>query len=121
MTSTRLYLAFAALFGLAGVAMLAGGAHASGPSMTIAGQMLLFHAPAIMAGALARKLEFLHVRVSQIALALMVLGAALFAGDLALRASQGVPLFPMAAPAGGLLAMGGWAGLAVAAIMGRWR
>jgi uncharacterized membrane protein YgdD (TMEM256/DUF423 family) len=121
MTATRIYLAISALFGLAGVAMLASGAHATGGSMTIAGQMLLFHAPVLMAGALARKLEFLHGRIGQIALALIVLGVSVFAGDLAIRASQGVKLFAMAAPMGGILTMAGWAGLVLASFMGRQR
>ena len=121
MTATRTYLAIASLFGLAGVAMLASGAHASGGSMTIAGQMLLFHAPVLMAAALARKLDLIHDRIGQIALALLVLGVTLFSADLALRASQGIKLFAMAAPVGGILTMAGWAGLTVATFMGRAR
>lgn len=43
-----------------------------------------------------------------------MLGLALFSGDLALRALHGTPLFPMAAPSGGVILMAGWlmAGLA---------
>jgi uncharacterized membrane protein YgdD (TMEM256/DUF423 family) len=41
----------------------------------------------------------------------------LFAGDLALRAYAGHRLFPMAAPTGGMVMIGGWALLAVAALV----
>ena len=121
MTATRIYLTISGVFGLAGVAMLASGAHASGGSMTIAGQMLLFHAPAVMAATLARKMDYLHARLAQIALAVLIIGVALFSADLALRASQGIKLFAMAAPLGGILTMAGWAGLIVSSLMGRQR
>ena len=119
MSATQVYLIIAALFGFCGVAMLAGGAHASGGSMTIAGQMLLFHAPVLMAGALARKLGFMHGRAAQVALVLMVLGVAVFSGDLALRAAQGVKLFAMAAPMGGIFTMAGWLVLAASVFLNR--
>jgi len=41
----------------------------------------------------------------------------LFCGDLALRAIAGQAMFPMAAPAGGMLLMGGWALLAISALL----
>jgi uncharacterized membrane protein YgdD (TMEM256/DUF423 family) len=44
------------------------------------------------------------------------LGALLFSGDIALRAFAGHRLFPMAAPSGGALLIGGWALLAIAAL-----
>jgi uncharacterized membrane protein YgdD (TMEM256/DUF423 family) len=46
-----------------------------------------------------------------------VLGSALFAGDIALRAFVGHRLFPMAAPTGGGVLILAWLALAVAAIL----
>ncbi|TXN03176.1 DUF423 domain-containing protein, partial [Methylobacterium sp. WL122] len=40
-----------------------------------------------------------------------------FSGDLAIRALAQRPLFPMAAPSGGILLMLGWASAAVAAFL----
>jgi uncharacterized membrane protein YgdD (TMEM256/DUF423 family) len=45
-----------------------------------------------------------------------VLGGALFSGDIAMRAFVGDRLFPMAAPTGGTLLLGGWLILAAAAL-----
>jgi uncharacterized membrane protein YgdD (TMEM256/DUF423 family) len=45
------------------------------------------------------------------------MGLALFSGDLSLRAMHGIPLFPMAAPAGGLLLMAGWLLAALVALI----
>jgi uncharacterized membrane protein YgdD (TMEM256/DUF423 family) len=44
-----------------------------------------------------------------------IIGSVLFAGDLTLRAFAGARLFPMAAPAGGIVLIGSWLGIAVAA------
>ena len=115
----RLLLVVACLFGAAGVALLAAGAHKTGGQATIAGQMLLFHAPAILAGALASVLGRMKGAVAGPALAAMALGVAMFAGDLALRAFHDARLFANAAPAGGLLAIAGWLGLGVAAAVSR--
>jgi uncharacterized membrane protein YgdD (TMEM256/DUF423 family) len=46
----------------------------------------------------------------------LILGAALFSGDLVLRAYLGQRLFPMAAPTGGTILIGAWILLAVAAL-----
>jgi uncharacterized membrane protein YgdD (TMEM256/DUF423 family) len=51
-----------------------------------------------------------------IVLAAWVLGAALFSGDIALRALAGHRLFAMAAPSGGIILIAAWLGLAAAAI-----
>jgi uncharacterized membrane protein YgdD (TMEM256/DUF423 family) len=50
-----------------------------------------------------------------------VLGAALFSGDLALRAFTGHRLFVMAAPAGGIILIAAWLALAAAALAALWR
>ncbi|MGL4729576.1 MAG: DUF423 domain-containing protein [Bosea sp. (in: a-proteobacteria)] len=117
MTITRIHLVVAALFGLCGVSALASGAHVAGGQMTLAGQMLLFHAPALMAGTLARKAGHLHATASQIALAMLTLGVALFAADMAMRGLYTERLFAMAAPVGGMLAIAGWLGMVVAALL----
>jgi uncharacterized membrane protein YgdD (TMEM256/DUF423 family) len=51
-----------------------------------------------------------------LALAAWLLGAGLFAGDVALRAFVSHRLFPMAAPSGGIILVIGWLALAAAAI-----
>jgi uncharacterized membrane protein YgdD (TMEM256/DUF423 family) len=47
-----------------------------------------------------------------------VLGAALFSGDIAMRAFAAHRLFPMAAPSGGFILIAAWLALAAAAIVG---
>ncbi len=47
----------------------------------------------------------------------LLVGLALFSGDLAMRALMGQPLFPMAAPTGGVVLMAGWLLAAVAALV----
>ncbi len=44
---------------------------------------------------------------------------ALFAGDVAARAFIGARLFPMAAPAGGMILIASWLGVALAALTAR--
>lgn len=82
--------------------------------------MLLWHAPALMAAAVARESQLLHRALSSLALALLIAGVGLFALDLAVRAFLGWPrLFPMAAPLGGSLTIAGWLALAAAALTAR--
>jgi uncharacterized membrane protein YgdD (TMEM256/DUF423 family) len=117
MTITRIHFLIACLFGTLGVVALASGAHVAGGQMTLAGQMLLFHAPVLMAVTMARKAGHMHVKITQYALACLVIGIALFAADMALRGLYGVRLVAMAAPLGGILAIGGWLGLVLASIL----
>lgn len=120
MTATKLHLVIACLFGVAGIALLAAATHATGAKTTeIAGQMLLFHAPALMAATAARKMGLLHDAVARVALAVLIVGLVLFAGDLALRGLGSMRLFAMASPLGGFGLMGGWFGLGIAAVMAR--
>ncbi|MEH3146733.1 MAG: DUF423 domain-containing protein [Methylobacterium frigidaeris] len=113
----RLLLALAALAGFLGVVLSAAAAHLqASPSLATAAQFLLFHATALIglvALAASGRLHRGAVRASGYAL---VLGLALFSGDLATRALAQMPLLPMAAPTGGVLLMLGWvlAGLAAA-------
>lgn len=120
MTATKLHLALAALMGFAGVALLAAAAHVAGTqSVQTAGQILLFHAPAVIAGTCARKAGNLRDLPGRLAISALILGAALFAADLARRGFAGAGLFPMAAPTGGWFMLGGWLGLASAALVAR--
>jgi uncharacterized membrane protein YgdD (TMEM256/DUF423 family) len=109
-----IFLMLAGLMGAAGVALLAAGAHASpGAGLDSAGQILLFHAAAIIGGVAALAQGLLARPAATIALAGFVLGALLFSGDIALRAFAGQRLFPLAAPTGGTILILAW--LAVAA------
>jgi uncharacterized membrane protein YgdD (TMEM256/DUF423 family) len=92
------------MMGAGAVAMAAAGAHAGGENLSTAATFLLIHATAAAAIALhpGGSAAFLT------AATVLVAGACLFSGDLALRAFAGVRLFPMAAPLGGLGMMAGW-------------
>lgn len=108
---SRLLLALAGLFGAAGVAAAAAGSHTAETNLSTAGTFLLLHAAAL--AGVSR-----HDR-NPVALGaglLMALGVVLFGGDLAMRARAGMPLFPMAAPLGGVAMILGWLGLALSAL-----
>ena len=115
-------IALAGLMGAAGVALLAAAAHAApGAGLDSAGQILLFHAAAVL-GATSLLRDPLAFRPPALAaVAGLVLGALLFSGDLTLRAFSGHRLFPYAAPTGGTLLIVSWLGLAVAAVISRAR
>ncbi|MDP4025663.1 DUF423 domain-containing protein [Methylobacterium sp. NEAU 140] len=117
----RALAAAACLAGLLGVAASAAAAHVAGAdSLKTAAQFLLFHAPAILALAGFGAAGLVRPGLSRAAAGLLALGLVLFCGDLALRALAGRALFPMAAPAGGILLMAGWAaGLLCALVPGR--
>ena len=115
--ASRLILALAALFGAAGVALMAAGSHAAGSNAAIAGQMLLFHAGAILAAEAARRAGLLRDSVALLAIVALIAGVALFSGDLALRAFKGARLFAMAAPTGGIVTILGWLTLAASALL----
>lgn len=108
---SRLLLALAGLFGAAGVAAAAAGSHGAETNLSTAGMFLLLHAAALVG--IAR-----HDRnpLATGAGLVLALGVVLFAGDLAMRARAGVPLFPFAAPIGGIAMILGWLGLAASAL-----
>ena len=119
---TYLLAALAALMGAAGVAAGAAAAHTGAdPRLAIASQMLMVHAAAGVALlALGRGSPAPTAFLA--ATGLLILGVALFAGDLAARHYLGDRLFPMAAPIGGSLTIVGWvvaAGAALAAFLKR--
>lgn len=114
----RALLALGALAGLLGVAASAAAAHIPGAdSLKTAAQFLLFHAPAIIALVALTATGLTHRLTTRVATAALVIGLALFSGDLSLRALKGIPLFPMAAPTGGVILMAGWLVAALAAFV----
>ena len=121
MTQTKLTLALAACIGAGGVMLLAAASHAAPGNATIAGQMLLFHASALMAAALARDAGHLHPHVGFVSIAGLAVGVIVFGADLALRGFGYGRLFPMAAPIGGTLTIAGWIVLLAAAVLARGR
>ena len=102
--------AAAGLYGAAGVALMAVGAHRTAPLATTAGTFLLLHAAAILA-LIALDLG----RGMRIAATLIAAGALLFSGELALHALADMQPLPMAAPAGGMLMIVGWLVAAIGA------
>jgi uncharacterized membrane protein YgdD (TMEM256/DUF423 family) len=116
--SSTILIALAGLMGAAGVVLLAAGAHAApGAGLDSGGQMLLFHAAAVIGVAVALHQGLLFRPLALAAAIGLVVGAALFSGDIALKALAGHRLFPMAAPTGGIISIASWLGLAVAAIV----
>jgi len=108
---SRLLLALAGLFGALGVAASAVGSHAAQTNLATAGTFLLIHAAALVA--LSR---WRDNRLALLGGLVLAVGVVLFAGDLAMRARAGLPLFPFAAPAGGIGMILGWLLVATAAI-----
>jgi uncharacterized membrane protein YgdD (TMEM256/DUF423 family) len=111
-------IGIAAIFGCAGIAFAAAGAHSKpGSGLDSAGHMLLFHAPAVIATCTAIATGLVSRPFGIAAAIALLIGVALFSGDLALRAYAGSRLFPMAAPTGGMVMMAGWALLGLAAFL----
>lgn len=108
-------LALAGAVGAAGVALAAYGSHAGQSLLSTAADFLLFHAPVLLGLSLLKA-----NRLSQAAGYVLAVALVLFAGDLAMRGIAGVPLFPFAAPLGGVGLIGGWLMVAVSAWVG-WR
>lgn len=112
-----LLIALAGVMGASGILLAAAGAHAA-PNAGLQGAayMLLFHAAAILGGASLTQQGLLWRPVMLAVLIAWAAGAALFSGDITLRAFSGHRLFPMAAPSGGILLTAAWIGLVAAAI-----
>jgi uncharacterized membrane protein YgdD (TMEM256/DUF423 family) len=112
-----LILILAALYGACGIMLAAAAAHAApGAGLDNAAYLLLFHGAAMLGGAALAQQGLLWRPLALLAFAAWLLGAALFAGDISLRAYAGHRLFPMAAPSGGMILIVGWLALAAAAI-----
>lgn len=113
----RIATLFAGLMGATGVAFAAAAAHQPDATrLAAASSMLLFHAPAVIGAALLTAHGMLKWPLGSTATFGFVAGAALFAGDLAMRQYQGHSLFSMAAPTGGSMLILSWLVLAVSAI-----
>jgi len=105
----------AGLMGAAGVALAAASAHQPDASrLASASSMLLFHASAVIGAALLTGHGIAQRPLGLTATFGFVAGAALFAGDLAMRQYAGHGLFTMAAPTGGTLLILSWLVLAAA-------
>jgi len=113
-------LVFAGLMGASGIILTAASAHgASGTGLDSAGTLLLLHAATVIGGVSLLHQSLMSRRVGLVVLCGFVLGAALFAGDVAARAYIGSRLFPMAAPTGGTIMIASWLLLALAALLAR--
>lgn len=105
----RILLALGAIAGLLGVVASAAAAHGGGlDSLKTAAQFLLFHAPVVIGLVALIATGAVHRGLTRMSALAILVGLALFCGDLALRALSATPLFPMAAPAGGFVLMLGW-------------
>ncbi len=105
----------AGLMGAAGVALAAASAHQPDASrLASASSMLLFHASAVIGAALLTGHGIAQRPLGLTATFGFIAGAALFAGDLAMRQYAGHGLFTMAAPTGGTLLILSWLVLAAA-------
>jgi len=116
---SQIFVVFAGLFGAIGVAFAAIAAH-GGATATLgsASQMLLFHAPVLLGvGLLGHTGNGAAGWVLPTGAGLILLGCALFAGDLTTRQYRGHALFPMAAPSGGTIMILGWVVIAVAGLL----
>jgi uncharacterized membrane protein YgdD (TMEM256/DUF423 family) len=115
--TVTIVIALAGLMGASGVILAAAGAHmAPGAGLDSAAYMLLFHAAAILGGAALVQQGVVWRPLGLLVLAAWVLGAALFSGDIALRAFTGHRLFAMAAPSGGIILIAAWLAMAIAAV-----
>lgn len=115
--ATRLLIVLASLSGVLGVGLSAAAAHITGGNLTTAAQFLLVHAPSLLALAALIATGAVQPTLAQVAGYVLVLGLALFCGDLSRRAFAGVALFPRAAPTGGILLMLGWVLVAMSALL----
>jgi uncharacterized membrane protein YgdD (TMEM256/DUF423 family) len=116
--TTQILILLAGLMGAAGVALLAAAAHAApGAGLESAGQMLLFHAAAVVGAAAVSQVGYVSRTIGFVAAFAFVIGALLFSGDIAMRAYAGHRLFPMAAPTGGALLIAAWLVLSIAALL----
>ena len=107
----------AGVFGATGIILSAVAAHLEpSPALQNASLILLVHAPALIAVLVALRLRVLPQFGGVLGAIALTVGVILFSGDLTLRIFVGMPLFPLAAPTGGILLIFGWAILAVSGI-----
>ncbi len=110
-------IVLAGLMGASGIILAAAGTHAvTHAGLDSAAYMLLLHAAALLGGAALVQQGLLWRPLMIAVLVAWVVGAALFSGDIALRAFSGHRLFAFAAPTGGVILIAAWLALAAAAI-----
>ncbi|WP_425314493.1 DUF423 domain-containing protein [Rhizobium cremeum] len=101
----RLLPALAGLMGAAGVGLAAAATHTGSEGLLgPASAMCLAHAPAL----LALRAGGHRIPTATVSGLVLALGTLLFAGDLVSKQFLATRLFPMAAPAGGILMIAGW-------------
>ncbi len=114
----QILVALAGVMGAAGIMLTAAGAHSKpGVGLDSAGYLLVLHALAVIAGVLAARQGLILRPLGLVAVWGFVVGAALFAADVTLRAYVGTRLFPFAAPTGGMIMILSWIVLIPAALM----
>jgi len=117
--AVTIILVLAGLMGASGVILAAAAAHLTpGAGLDSAAYLLLFHAAAVLGGAALMRQGAVWRPAMLAALGGWIFGAALFAGDIALRALAGHRLFAFAAPSGGMILIAAWLALIVAAVGG---
>ena len=112
----RLLLLVGTIYGALGVILAAIAGHAMpGSTLGPGSQFLMIHAAALVALGIGLETGLLAEKAGQLGGFLLLIGTALFSGDMAARAFLHSALFPMAAPLGGFAMIGGWllAGFAV--------
>jgi uncharacterized membrane protein YgdD (TMEM256/DUF423 family) len=112
--ASRLLILAAGLCGAAGVALSAVAAHGGAANTASAATFMVVHAPVL----LVVGLTYFNA-IMRWAAVVLLLGLALFAGDLVVRDFADDRLFAMAAPVGGGLMILGWLGIALAALFPR--
>jgi uncharacterized membrane protein YgdD (TMEM256/DUF423 family) len=114
----KVFVVVAGLSGLAGTGLSAMAAHGpGGTQLDTAARFLLIHAAVLVGLAALVSAGALAAGAGRSAGLALVLGLVLFCGDLIRRSLAGAALFPMAAPAGGILLMVGWGLIALAALL----
>lgn len=113
MQGQRTLLAIAALWGLAGLVMMASGSHPPQVGvLAVGGQVMLFHAVAALA---LINTKLLSGWRRALPIALMLTGSGLFALSMLLRTGGMIGLGVLA-PIGGGIAIMGWLALAIGAV-----
>ena len=110
----RIILIAAGLIGAVGVMAAAAASHGESRDLAAMAAICLAHGPALLAlGLMGRG------RVLMTAGLVLVLGTAIFAGDLSMREWLGNGLFAGAAPIGGVAMILGWLGIALGGALRR--
>lgn len=103
-SQSLLFSTLAGLCGALAITAYAGAAHGGENHLGTIAPLLLAHAPAL----LVLSLLVPSSRAAHIGGALLIVGLALFCGDLFMRDMTGNRLFPYAAPTGGTAMILGW-------------